>query len=435
MPPGPFSRAHILLLGLFFILGTPVIAQEMYFPPLFGNTWETYSLDDMEWCQENVDSLYEFMERRNTKAFILLYKGKIVLEKYYDSFTLDSIWYWASAGKSLTAVITGIAQQEGFLSISDPTSDYLGSGWTNCDSGAEELITIQHQLSMTTGLDESVEDAYCTLDTCLNCIASPGTRWAYHNGPYTLLDGVITGATGISLNTYVIQKLSLRTGITGAFVPIDYNNVFFSTPRSMARFGLLMLNNAVWNGDSILTNPAYLDAMITSSQELNRSYGYLWWLNGQESFMIPGSQIVLPGPMFPSAPNDTYAALGRDGQFANIAPSDSIVWVRMGKSPGTGLISATLNDDIWQYINRLPCKSTATIDGPKPGIQFSLFPNPTSDEINIRLNEDLRFDAARIDVLSSYGEVLMSRTEAGPNWNLDSVASSSGNIFRQINSQ
>ena len=55
----------------------------------------------------------------------LLKDGKIVLEKYYDNFTMDSLWYWASAGKTVTSFMTGIAQQEGHLNISDTTSQYL----------------------------------------------------------------------------------------------------------------------------------------------------------------------------------------------------------------------------------------------------------------------------------------------------------------------
>ncbi|HAT63910.1 MAG TPA: serine hydrolase, partial [Flavobacteriaceae bacterium] len=61
-------------------------------------------------------------DANDTKAFILLKDGKIVLEQYFDDFTAESNWYWASAGKTLTATMVGIAQQEGFLDITNPTS-------------------------------------------------------------------------------------------------------------------------------------------------------------------------------------------------------------------------------------------------------------------------------------------------------------------------
>ena len=60
----------------------------------------------------------------------MLKDGKIAIEKYFGTFTKDSLWYWASAGKTLTAFLVGQAQENGLLSISDSTSKYLGSGWT-----------------------------------------------------------------------------------------------------------------------------------------------------------------------------------------------------------------------------------------------------------------------------------------------------------------
>ena len=86
---------------------------------------------------------------------------------------------------------------------------------------------------------------------------------------------VIENATGLSLNTYVNQKLKIPTGMNGAFITSGYNNVFISTPRSMARFGLLILNRGNWNGTAIMTDSVYFNAMTNSSQALNDSYGCL----------------------------------------------------------------------------------------------------------------------------------------------------------------
>ena len=186
-------------------------SQTAYFPPVIGNTWDNVSPASLGWCQDKLDSLVDYLGSRNTKAFIILKNGKIALEKYYGTFTQDSAWYWASAGKSLTAFTVGIAQQEGHLSIADTTSDHLSSGWTSCPTSKEELITIRHQLTMTSGLDDGVPDYTCTLDTCLQYLSDAGTRWSYHNGPYTLLDDVIESATGQTLNSYFSQKIGSQT--------------------------------------------------------------------------------------------------------------------------------------------------------------------------------------------------------------------------------
>ena len=232
-----FLSAIISLLTVFNLN-----AQSLYFPSTTGNTWETISPQNLGYCSDKIDSLYAFLDTNNTKAFILLKDGKIVLEKYFGTHTQNSLWQWASAGKTITSFMVGVAQQEGYLSINDTTASYLGKGWTNCTPEQEEKITILNQLNMTSGLDDGVTDPFCTDANCLIYKANPGSRWAYHNGPYTLLDGVIENATQQTLNSYTTLKLKNPTGITGAFVSVGYNNVFFSNARSMARFGLLILN-------------------------------------------------------------------------------------------------------------------------------------------------------------------------------------------------
>jgi CubicO group peptidase (beta-lactamase class C family) len=324
------------------------------------------------------------LEQNNSKAFILLKDGKIVLEKYFGTHTATTPWQWASAGKTITSFMTGIAQQEGFLSITDTTSSYLGQGWANCTPQQEERITIWNQLTMTSGLDDGVPDHYCTLDTCLNYLADPGTRWAYHNGPYTLLDGVIENATGLTLNNYTTQKLKNPTGMTGAFFSVGYNNVFFSTARSMARFGSLILNKGNWNGNQIMTDTAYFNDMVNTSQNLNKSYGYLWWLNGKQSFMVPSLQTVFPAFMCPNAPADMISAIGSGGQFLNVVPSQNLVWLRMGDEPSNSNVPFLLNDDIWQYVNDLVC-STSSIEEEYFEPEIQLYPNPANEQLTVSM--------------------------------------------------
>jgi len=261
-----------LLTALFFIISIKAHSQ-LYFPPLIGNTWETVSPASLGWCDDRVDSLYSYLEQQNSKAFIVLKDGKIVLEKYFGSFTQDSLWYWASAGKTLTSFLIGKAQEQGYLSISDTSSKYLGIGWTNCTRAQEDSITIRHQLTMSSGLDDGVPDNHCTSPSCLQYLAPVGKRWAYHNAPYTLLEKVIEEATGQGVNAYTQSALKTRTGITGAWVTVGYDNVYYSKPRSMARFGLFVQNNCIWANDTLLYDEGYKYAMKNTSQQLNYAYG------------------------------------------------------------------------------------------------------------------------------------------------------------------
>ena len=86
------------------------------------------------------------------------------MEKYFNGHSDTSYWYWASAGKTLTSFITGIAQQEGYLNIYDTTSNYLGSGWTNCVPTDEEKITIWNPIDYDIWIRYQVTDPFCTDD-------------------------------------------------------------------------------------------------------------------------------------------------------------------------------------------------------------------------------------------------------------------------------
>ena len=336
--------------------------SQTYFPPNNSNVWDTLSPTNLSWCQNKIDSLYDFLEINNTKSFILLKDGKIVLEKYFNGHSDTSSWYWASAAKTITSFLVGMAQEEGYLEITDTSSNYLGNGWTNCNLIQENKITIWNQLTMTTGLDDNVSDPNCTNDNCLLYFSDPGSRWAYHNAPYTLLRPVIENATGQGINIYNYQKLLNPTGMTGLFLYNGFNNIFYSTSRSMARFGLLILNNGNWDGNQIMTDTNYFNQMLNSSQSLNESYGYLWWLNGKTSYMLPGSQFVFNNELIPNAPVDLVAALGKNGQIINVVPSQNLVWIRMGDNPDNSLVPYTFNKEVWNYINDLPCTSLLVED-------------------------------------------------------------------------
>ena len=328
--------------------------SKIYFPPIGSDTWETSSPESLGWDTAEIPSLLDMLKNNGTRAFIVMKDGKIVIEEYFGnnltgtaSFNKSSYWYWASAGKTLTAFTVGKAQEEGFLKIADKSSDYLGLGWTSLTPSKESLITVKHQLAMTTGLDDGVTDNHSFLPQDLIYKSDAGTRWAYHNGPYTLLEKVIMNATGEDFDLYFNKVLRDKIGMDGFWQWTDNDHIYYSTARSMARFGLLMLNKGSWNSELIMTNSFYFNEMITSSQNLNKSYGYLWWLNGKESFMIPESQLVIPGSCTPHGPDDMFSGLGKNGQYVSVIPSKKIVLIRMGEDPESVAVPFLFLDDIW----------------------------------------------------------------------------------------
>lgn len=330
---------------------------KMYFPT--DNTWESISPASLGWDVAKLEALNTFLEANNTRAFIILKDGKIVVEEYYGkqfdnvtNFSASSNWYWASAGKTLTSVLAGIAEEQGSLNFDAKTSDYLGLGWTSLTATQENKIMVRHQLTMTTGLDDGVVNPDCTTPACLVFKAEPGTRWAYHNAAYTLLDAVIANSTGKNLNTFLNDNLKSSIGMDGQYIQTGDNNVYYSTARSMARFGLLLLNKGKWN-DTQVVPTEYVELLSASSQNLNLSYGYLTWLNGKTSFMAPGSQLVIPSAVTPAAPADMFAAMGKNGQLINIVPSQNLIMIRMGDVPDNSLVPFLFQDDIWEKLNEI----------------------------------------------------------------------------------
>lgn len=378
------SIGSVFLILAILFCSVPGKAQQNYFPPLAGNEWETASPESLGWCTDEIDSLYSFLEGSNTNAFLVLKDGKIVLEKYFGNTNGDSIWYWASAGKTLTAMLAGIAQEEGYLSIDSSTLKYLGPGWSSCPLQKETLIKVKNQISMTTGLDDMVADPDCPAPVCLQYAADAGSRWAYHNAPYTILDQVISTAAGFDFNSYFNTRIRNKIGMTGFWFYVDDNHVYFSTARSMARYGLLLLAKGSWEGNAVLADTSYFYAMTHSSQAMNKSYGYLTWLNGKESYMLPQSQYVFPGPLCPEAPMDMYAAMGKNGQLINVVPGQGLVVVRMGNAPDNQFdIASFYNNHIWHYLNKVICNPNGISEEVNLKGVFQIYPNPARSHIII----------------------------------------------------
>ena len=352
----------MLLLPILFLLfncssdsETPVPtppAESMYFPPLSGSVWETKTITELGWDESQIPALRDYLESKNTKSFIVLVNGRHVLEEYFNGHSATAPWYWASAGKTLTATVTGIAQQDGFLNIDNKVSDYLGTGWTSIPLAKENLITNRHLLTMTSGL-EDLSNGDCVDPDCLTYTADAGTRWAYHN-VFVKLQDVVAAATGQTWTDYFTTSLKNKIGMTGTWLAsgeTDALSVYWSNSRSMARFGLLALNKGKWESQQIV-NESFFYAATTTSQNINLAYGYLWWLNGKSSYHLPQTQFEFSGSIIESAPNDMFMALGKNDQKIYVVPSKKMVVIRMGEAADD--ISPALSgfdDELWEKLN------------------------------------------------------------------------------------
>jgi hypothetical protein len=221
-----------------------------------------------------------------------------------------------------------------------------------------------------------------------------------------LLESVLTNATGTTINQYTQTKLKSKTGMTGSWFNVDYDNVFFSKVRSMARYGLLMQNNCIWNTDTLLFDTAYINQMTNTSQSFNLSYGYLWWLNGKSSYMVPTSQFVFQGAYAPDAPADMFAGIGKNGQILSVSKSKGLVVVRMGNQVSGGEVTLQLCNSIWQKLNAVMCNTVQVQKSETLQSAITIFPNPAQNVLNISMNGILNYS---VQITNSIGKVMFNQ--------------------------
>jgi hypothetical protein len=87
---------------------------------------------------------------------------------------------------------------------------------------------------------------------------------------------------------------------------------------------------------------------------MNPAYGYLTWLNGKSSYLLPApGQIKINEAISPHAPADMFAAMGKNGQLINVVPSQKLVVIRVGDAPDTSLVPYTFQNDLWIKLNEI----------------------------------------------------------------------------------
>jgi CubicO group peptidase (beta-lactamase class C family) len=228
--------------------------------------------------------------------------------------------------------LTAVARDRGQIKLTDFVSDYLSVGWADAHRDREAAITVRNLLSMTSGLTPR-----------LSYEAEPGTRWRYNTTAYSKMVPVLEAATHTDIRTLTLHWLTKPTGMKDtqwsprpwAGKGVDANAIGYTTSaRDLARFGLLILADGSWNGKKLLKDPKYLHEALQPSQDLNPSYGFLWWLNGQKTFRRGGGQESQQGPLVPQAPDDMVAALGALGRKCYVVPSRGLVITRLGDDPG-----------------------------------------------------------------------------------------------------
>ncbi len=309
--------------------------EQMYFPPVGSGDWKTVSADQLSWDSASFNDALQFAKEKRATNLMIVYKGRIVAEEYWrdtDATTLRDV---NSVAKSMMGFVIGILQQNGTINLNDKVSDYLDSGWSQSPN-TESDITIHHLLTMTSGLNEDLQS-----------VGTPGQVWRYSHAAYKMLYEVIKSATDASARDYFNKVLFSEIG-----AKYDWNGYDVqSNARDLVRFGHLIMNDGVWNGKKLLEDEGYFAEMLRPSQTLQPAYGYLWWLNGTDTWYDDDTRTTFDGSIVPSMPSDALLAKGFHDQRIYIVPSLDLIVVRQGEftgMPESG--EGSFDDELWKRI-------------------------------------------------------------------------------------
>jgi CubicO group peptidase (beta-lactamase class C family) len=273
-----------------------------------------------------------------TRAFLVVYDGNIVGERYAPGFDKNSVMIGWSMSKSLTAAVIGVLTRAGKLNpgMPAPVPEWKHS--------SKEKITLKQLLQQTSGLDytedyggpsEATDMLFKRGDmgaftAMLPLKFQPGTMFNYSSGNANLLSRIIRHSVGDSVypafpyqalfHKINMYSLLLEPDASGTYIGSSYS---YASARDFARFGLLYYNNGVWNGEQLLPENWVQETTKPATANKQQRYGYQFWLNGLDE-KDPGKR------WFPDAPADMYFADGFGGQNVFIIPSKKLVVVRLG---------------------------------------------------------------------------------------------------------
>ena len=298
-----------------------------------------YELIDQAIGQSFVESDSE--RPTNTHAVVVVYKNQIIGERYAEGFDKNSKLMGWSMTKSIVNALVGVLVKEKKLDVYQPAPV---SEWQN---DARSKITLHNLLQASSGLSWSESyfspasefhrmfihsDDKGGYAASQELVHEPGTFFQYSSGTTNIISRILRQTLGDSeYYRFPYQNFFYKIGMNQALMEPDASGTFvgssysFATARDWARFGLLYLNDGVWNGERILPEGWVKYSVTPASTAERGKYGAQWWLNA-------GDPKISTLRIYPQLPMDAFWADGFEEQSVMVIPSKSLVIVRLGVS-------------------------------------------------------------------------------------------------------
>lgn len=296
--------------------------NDFYWPT---EDWQTANPSDHGIDNSRLEKMFTLIDDQNINlhSLLIVKDGYIVAEKYYDEFDENTPHVQYSVTKSFTSALIGIALEDGTLSdVDQKVVDFFPDLLIDRSDEWKNSITIEDVLTMRAGLDwtegnsgyvQLMEAADATTYMLtLPMYQEPGTGFRYCSGCSYLLSAILQESANTNTLTYAKTHLFEPLGIQDVTWEKLQNSVpnggwgLFLTPRQMAKFGYLYLNNGQWEGRQVIPS-AWVEASTAPGRYVDEyvDYGYQWWiykdlgvfaaqgLYGQKIYVIPDLQMIV----------------------------------------------------------------------------------------------------------------------------------------------
>jgi CubicO group peptidase (beta-lactamase class C family) len=263
---------------------------------------------------------------KNINGIIIIRKGFMVFEKYFNGFGPNDTHNVTSVTKSFLSALIGIAIDKGYIkSVDQKALDFFPEYVTGAGDIQKRTITIRHLLTMTATIgSKTTGNKWEPLDRLrrqrdwvkyildILGIGQSG-KFQYSTAGAHLLSAIITRSTGMCArefaNKYLFEPIGIKEIPDYGMKSFQLDDVFGKnvtgwikdpqgnttggwgltiSPRDMARFGFLYLNRGFWDNKQIVSEKWIDESLAMNSNK----YGYLWWLRDEEgifSFSALGS--------------------------------------------------------------------------------------------------------------------------------------------------
>ena len=303
----------ILFLILILLVGCSPLSEVNEFSPLPGGDWGISTPEEVGLDPKSVEKLYnEAAKMESLYGLVVIKNGQLIAEGYFNEGSIDQKYYMASATKSFTSALVGIALDQGCLTTVDQRLlEFFPEFIDQIDDPRKELITIRDLLQMRSGYvweerTPYMESLFRSQGYWLPFISEfpltndPGSEYGYSNLSSHLLGVIVARACNTDLKSFAEEHLfSPLNAEVGEWL-IDSDDYYYGahglslSARDRAKFGLLYINEGDYEGIQIIPEDWIEKSLVRYSEGINLSgwipgitnsvgnfrdlgYGYQWW--------------------------------------------------------------------------------------------------------------------------------------------------------------